>query len=588
MKEENRNIPAVALRGMTILPGMVAHFDVSRSRSVRAVEAAMMKDQTVFLVTQRNVEKEEPELEDLYGIGIIAVIKQVIKLQNNVVRVLVEGETRARLKEMEWGEYLVAEAEPLQREEEMLPAEIQAAMIRGIQETFTRYCLMNPKHGKELARQMVEITDLEKLLDYIGNNLSVGFEEKQKILEAQTIQERYETLMIILLNEINIIQIKTEFQTKVKEKVDKNQKEYILREQMKLIREELGEDNTVSEADNYLEECKKLDADQEVKEKLEKEIERFKNVSLNSSESAVIRGYIETILELPWNRASKDNKNLEDAERILDEDHYGMEKVKERMLEFLAVRNLTKKGDSPIICLVGPPGTGKTSIAKSVARALDKQYVRISLGGVRDEAEIRGHRKTYVGAMPGRIANGLKNAGVRNPLMLLDEIDKISSDYKGDTASALLEVLDSEQNSKFRDHYVELPLDLSEVLFIATANSLQTIPRPLLDRMEIIEVSSYTENEKAHIAREHLIAKQMEKNGLQEGQLSISDNALEKLIRGYTREAGVRNLERKIGEICRKAAREIYQKNKKTVKITENSQVSFPSDRRREALCLSA
>ncbi len=571
MKEENRNIPAVALRGMTILPGMVAHFDVSRSRSVRAVEAAMMKDQTVFLVTQRNVEKEEPELEDLYGIGIIAVIKQVIKLQNNVVRVLVEGETRARLKEMEWGEYLVAEAEPLQREEEMLPAEIQAAMIRGIQETFTRYCLMNPKHGKELARQMVEITDLEKLLDYIGNNLSVGFEEKQKILEAQTIQERYETLMIILLNEINIIQIKTEFQTKVKEKVDKNQKEYILREQMKLIREELGEDSTVSEADNYLEECKKLDADQEVKEKLEKEIERFKNVSLNSSESAVIRGYIETILELPWNRASKDNKNLEDAERILDEDHYGMEKVKERMLEFLAVRNLTKKGDSPIICLVGPPGTGKTSIAKSVARALDKQYVRISLGGVRDEAEIRGHRKTYVGAMPGRIANGLKNAGVRNPLMLLDEIDKISSDYKGDTASALLEVLDSEQNSKFRDHYVELPLDLSEVLFIATANSLQTIPRPLLDRMEIIEVSSYTENEKAHIAREHLIAKQMEKNGLQEGQLSISDNALEKLIRGYTREAGVRNLERKIGEICRKAAREIYQKNKKTVKITENS-----------------
>lgn len=571
MKEENRNIPAVALRGMTILPGMVAHFDVSRSRSVRAVEAAMMKDQTVFLVTQKNVEKEAPELEDLYGIGIIAVIKQVIKLQNNVVRVLVEGETRARLNEMEWGEYLIAEVEPLQREEEMLPAEIQAAMIRGIQETFTRYCLMNPKHGKELARQMVEIADLEKLLDYIGNNLSVGFEDKQKILEAQTMQERYETLMIILLNEINIIQIKTEFQTKVKEKVDKNQKEYILREQMKLIREELGEDNTVSEADHYLEECKKLDADEEVKEKLEKEIERFKNVSLNSSESAVIRGYIETILELPWNKSSKDNRNLEDAERILDEDHYGMEKVKERMLEFLAVRNLTKKGDSPIICLVGPPGTGKTSIAKSVARALDKKYVRISLGGVRDEAEIRGHRKTYVGAMPGRIANGLKNAGVRNPLMLLDEIDKISSDYKGDTASALLEVLDSEQNSKFRDHYVELPLDLSEVLFIATANSLQTIPRPLLDRMEIIEVSSYTENEKAHIAREHLIAKQMEKNGLQEGQLSISDNALEKLIRGYTREAGVRNLERKIGEICRKAAREIYQKNKKTVKITENS-----------------
>ena len=399
----------------------------------------------------------------------------------------------------------------------------------------------------------------------------MGYEQKQRILEAGSLQGRYETLMIILLNEINIIQIKTEFQTKVKEKVDKNQKEYILREQMKLIREELGEDNTTSEAEHFLEETKKLKASKEVKEKLEKEIERFKNVSVNSSESAVIRGYIETILELPWDNASKDNKNLEDAERILDEDHYGMEKVKERMLEFLAVRNLTKKGDSPIICLVGPPGTGKTSIARSVARALDKKYVRISLGGVRDEAEIRGHRKTYVGAMPGRIANGLKNAGVKNPLMLLDEIDKISSDYKGDTASALLEVLDSEQNSKFRDHYVELPLDLSEVLFIATANSLQTIPKPLLDRMEIIEVSSYTENEKAHIAREHLIAKQMEKNGLKEGQLSISDRALERLIRGYTREAGVRNLERKIGEICRKAAREIYQKNKNTVKITENS-----------------
>lgn len=571
MKEEYRKIPTVALRGMTILPGMVAHFDVSRSKSVRALETAMMGDQMIFLVTQRNVEKEEPELEDLYHIGIIAVIKQVIKLQNNVVRVLVEGETRAYLESMEQEEFLLAGVQPMNKEEELLPVEVQEAMMRGIRETFTRYCLLNPKPGKELARQMVEIVDLEKLLDHIGNNLPVGYEQKQRILEAGSLQGRYETLMIILLNEINIIQIKTEFQTKVKEKVDKNQKEYILREQMKLIREELGEDNTTSEAEHFLEETKKLKASKEVKEKLEKEIERFKNVSVNSSESAVIRGYIETILELPWDNASKDNKNLEDAERILDEDHYGMEKVKERMLEFLAVRNLTKKGDSPIICLVGPPGTGKTSIARSVARALDKKYVRISLGGVRDEAEIRGHRKTYVGAMPGRIANGLKNAGVKNPLMLLDEIDKISSDYKGDTASALLEVLDSEQNSKFRDHYVELPLDLSEVLFIATANSLQTIPKPLLDRMEIIEVSSYTENEKAHIAREHLIAKQMEKNGLKERQLSISDRALERLIRGYTREAGVRNLERKIGEICRKAAREIYQKNKNTVKITENS-----------------
>ena len=582
----------MALRGMTILPGMVAHFDVSRNKSIKAIENAMVEDQMVFLVTQKNINIEDPTVDDLYSVGVLAVIKQVIKLQNNVVRVLIEGEKRGYLVNLASEECLFAKIELLQEEDEgELSEDMKEAMIRGVKETFGRYCILNPKPGKELAKQMQDIHELGRLLDDIGNNLPVSFEEKQRLLEAGTMQERYEALLIILLNEINVIQIKAEFQSKVKEKVDKNQKEYILREQMRLIREELGEDNTVSEADHFLEETEKLDAEQEVKDKLKKEIERFKNVSSNSSESAVIRGYIETLLELPWNKSSKDNKNLGDAERILDEDHYGMEKVKERMLEFLAVRNLTEKGDSPIICLVGPPGTGKTSIARSVARALDKQYVRISLGGVRDEAEIRGHRKTYVGAMPGRIANGLKNSGVKNPLMLLDEIDKISSDYKGDTASALLEVLDSEQNSKFRDHYVELPIDLSEVLFIATANSLQDIQRPLLDRMEIIEVSSYTENEKAHIAREHLIAKQMEKNGLKPGQLSISDRALEKLIRGYTREAGVRNLERKIGEICRKAARELYneefpagqqgkeaegkeesqkRKKKKAIKVTEN------------------
>ena len=582
----------MALRGMTILPGMVAHFDVSRNKSIKAIENAMVEDQMVFLVTQKNINIEDPTVDDLYSVGVLAVIKQVIKLQNNVVRVLIEGEKRGYLVNLASEECLFAKIELLQEEDEgELSEDMKEAMIRGVKETFGRYCILNPKPGKELAKQMQDIHELGRLLDDIGNNLPVSFEEKQRLLEAGTMQERYEALLIILLNEINVIQIKAEFQSKVKEKVDKNQKEYILREQMRLIREELGEDNTVSEADHFLEETEKLDAEQEVKDKLKKEIERFKNVSSNSSESAVIRGYIETLLELPWNKSSKDNKNLGDAERILDEDHYGMEKVKERMLEFLAVRNLTEKGDSPIICLVGPPGTGKTSIARSVARALDKQYVRISLGGVRDEAEIRGHRKTYVGAMPGRIANGLKNSGVKNPLMLLDEIDKISSDYKGDTASALLEVLDSEQNSKFRDHYVELPIDLSEVLFIATANSLQDIQRPLLDRMEIIEVSSYTENEKAHIAREHLIAKQMEKNGLKPGQLSISDRALGKLIRGYTREAGVRNLERKIGEICRKAARELYneefpagqqgkeaegkeesqkRKKKKAIKVTEN------------------
>ena len=572
MREEQSKIPAVALRGMTILPGMVAHFDVSREKSVKAVENAMLQDQKIFLVTQREAEQEEPKIEDLYSVGIIAIVKQVIKMQNNIVRVLVEGIERAKIIDFsQYEEYLEAEIEVISEKTEELPVEVQEAMKRGIQETFARYCIANPKPGKERAKQIGEIKELSKLLDYIANNLPVGYEEKQKILEAETLENRYETLMLLLMNEINVIQIKKEFQTKVKEKVDKNQKEYILREQMKLIREELGEDNTVSEAEHFLEETKKLKAGKEVKEKLKKEIERFKNISPNSSESGVIRGYIETILELPWNKESKDNKNLEEAEQILNEDHYGMEKVKERMLEFLAVRNLTQKGESPIICLVGPPGTGKTSIAKSVARALDKKYVRISLGGVRDEAEIRGHRKTYVGAMPGRIANGLKYAGVKNPLMLLDEIDKISSDYKGDTASALLEVLDSEQNNKFRDHYVELPLDLSEVLFIATANDLQGIPRPLLDRMEVIEVSSYTENEKCHIAKEHLIAKQMKKNGLKEGEFSISDRALEKLIRAYTREAGVRNLERKLGELCRKAAKEIYTKEKKTVKITENN-----------------
>ncbi len=574
METNERKIPMVALRGMTILPGMMAHFDVSRGKSVSAIEAAMLSDQSIFLVTQKDSVVEHPYSIDLYSVGVIARIKQVIKLQDHTVRVLVEGLTRARLLSLDEDQEagcLMADVEFRTGPEEEPPDEVKEAMRRSLEETFAQYCLLTPKTGKEMIRQVRELRDLGEELSYIGNNLPVRYEDKQKILEAWTLQEQYEAIMVILINESNIIRIKLEFQGKVKEKVDQNQKEYILREQMKLIQEELGEDTTQSEIDHYLEETKKLKANKEVKDKLNKEIERFKNVAPNSSESAVIRGYIETILELPWNKASRDNRNLADAERILEEDHYGMEKVKERMLEFLAVRNLTKKGDSPIICLVGPPGTGKTSIARSVARALDKKYVRISLGGIRDEAEIRGHRKTYVGAMPGRIANGLRNAGVKNPLMLLDEIDKMSSDYKGDTASALLEVLDSEQNSRFRDHYVELPMDLSEVLFIATANSQQNIPRPLLDRMEIIEVSSYTENEKEHIAKEHLIAKQMEKNGIKEGQLAISDRALRKLIHGYTREAGVRNLERRIGEICRKAAREVYQNHKAKLRVTESS-----------------
>ena len=570
-------MPAVALRGMVILPGMVAHFDVSRAKSIKAVEEAMMDEQKIFLVAQKDVEQENPDIEDLFKIGIIAEVKQVIKLQNNIVRILVEGKERAELSAfLENPDYLLAEIIRFDEEvDDGLPEEAKEAMLRSIQETFGKYVVVNPKMGKELQRQLSEITDLEKLMNQLANSLPVHFEEKQKILDAVSMTERYEVLMALLLKEIEIIAIKNDFQAKVKAHVDKNQKEYLLREQMKVIREELGEDNTESDADHFMDALGKIKADKEVKEKIKKEIDRFKNISSSSSESAVARGYIETLLELPWNKTSRDNKDLKNAEQILNADHYGLEKVKERMLEFLAVRNLTSKGESPIICLVGPPGTGKTSIARSVAKALDKKYVRISLGGVRDEAEIRGHRRTYVGAMPGRIVTGLRSAGVKNPLMLLDEIDKMSSDYKGDTASALLEVLDAEQNKKFRDHYVEIPIDLSEVLFIATANSVQDIPRPLLDRMELIEVTSYTENEKLHIAKEHLLAKQMERNGIRPEQLAITDKAMAKIISGYTREAGVRNLERKLGEICRKAARPLYEGEKEKIKVTEQNLEKF-------------
>lgn len=569
-------IPAIALRGMTILPGMVAHFDISRDLSIKSVEEAMMGDEKIFLVTQRDIETDNPQAEELYQIGVVAKIKQVIKMQNGVARILVEGLRRARLSGLLGQEpCLMAEIMYLEEDFELYSDETKEGMIRAVREVYGHYAALNPKQGKEFLRQLVEIQDPGKLMDLIANHMPVYYEEKQKYLEAVALEDRYEALIKMILREVNVVSIKNEFQAKVKQQVDKNQKEYLLREQMKVIREELGEDNTESDVSQFMKSLDKLTATKDVKEKIRKEIERFRNISANSSESAVARGYIETLLELPWDKVSKDNKDLKNARKVLEDDHYGLEKVKERMLEFLAVRNLTKKGESPIICLVGPPGTGKTSIAKSVAKALDKKYVRICLGGVRDEAEIRGHRRTYIGAMPGRIAAGLKTAGVKNPLMLLDEIDKVSSDYKGDTSSALLEVLDSEQNNKFRDHYVEIPIDLSEVMFIATANSAQDIPRPLLDRMELIEVSSYTENEKLHIAAEHLVGKQMKKNGLKKDQLDISKEALAMMIRGYTKEAGVRSLERKIGEICRKAARDIYENDKKKISVTKKNLSRF-------------
>ena len=571
MEEQIINMPAVALRGLTILPGMIAHFDVSRERSLRAIEEAMEQDQKIYLVTQRNVDSEDPTQEDLYQMGIVADIKQVVRLQNDVVRILVDGISRAALLGFTDNEkYLEAEICYCDSNADSLPEDLREAMLLGVREAFHRYAAVVGKISKELIRQIDQYEDLEKLIDYVTNNLPVSYELKQQVLEAEDINDRYQVIVSLLLSQVEVISIKNELQKKVKVRVDKHQKEYVLREQLGVIREELGE-NADSEADEYEKKLSELDAPDYVKEKTKKEIKRFRNMSSSSSESTVERGYIETVLELPWNKMSVDNKDLDHAAQVLDDDHYGLKDVKERILEFLAVRNLTSKGESPIICLVGPPGTGKTSIARSIASALEKKYVRISLGGVRDEAEIRGHRKTYIGAMPGRIVNGLRQAGVANPLMLLDEIDKVSSDYKGDTSAALLEVLDSEQNCKFRDHYIEMPVDLSEVLFIATANEVSGIPKPLLDRMELIEVSSYTENEKFHIAKEHLVEKQKSKNGIKKEQLTITDGALKDIIRLYTREAGVRSLERTIGKLCRKAAREIFKDSEAAVKVTKTN-----------------
>ena len=556
-------MPVIALRGLAVLPGMTISFDISRKKSIAAVEKAMVSDQKVCLVAQKDPENMEPAMEDLYHIGTVSYIKQLVKMPGGVVRVMAEGQDRAELLDLDSEEpALIGEVLITGEKEPDVDSVTAEAMARILKEKLESYGRQHPKFAKEILPNMMLCEDLNALMLQMASELPWEYKVRQEYLEEETMAGRYEVILSSLLHEIEIAQIHRELQEKVKENIDKNQKDYILREQMKVIREELGED-VLSDADEYEKKLADLKADKEVKEKLQKEIDRLKGMPGGSQESNVIRTYIETLLELPWNKTSRDNNDLKHAKEILEQDHYGLEQVKERVLEYLAVRVLTKKGNSPIICLVGPPGTGKTSIARSVARAMNKKYVRISLG--------RGHRKTYVGAMPGRLVDGLRQAGVSNPLMLLDEIDKVSSDYKGDTSSALLEVLDGEQNVKFRDHYVELPINLSNVLFIATANTTQTIPGPLLDRMEVIEVNSYTENEKFHIARNYLVEKQKERSGLEKDQLVISDSALKKIIHNYTREAGVRNLERRIGEICRKSAREYLEHGKKHIRVTESN-----------------
>jgi len=571
-KQMKKVLPMLALRGKYIYPNSVIHFDVSRSKSVRAIEEAMQNDQMIFLDNQIDPAMEDPKSYDLYQIGTLARIRQVVKLPQNIIRVFAEGMFRAEILE-------VCEEEPIFRveaayqhtEQQEFEQDEKEAVFRALKESFEKYTGVWNQMDPNVYSYILMQTDLEVFVDHLATHLPFSLQNKQKLLEEMDLKPRCELMLVLLEQELRLAYLRLDIQEKVKENIDDNQREYMLREQLKVIREELGETNIADEADEFLHKLSEMEAGEEVKDKIKKEISRFQAMGNSAAESAVLRTYIEIMLDVPWEKLSEDSMDLEEAENILEEDHYGLKKVKERVLEYLAARAMSQKKDAAILCLVGPPGTGKTSIARSIAKATHKEYVRLSLGGVRDESEIRGHRKTYVGAMPGRIVAAIRQAKVRNPLMLLDEVDKVGKDQRGDTASALLEVLDGEQNEHFRDHYLEVPLDLSDVLFIATANDLSTIPKPLLDRMEVIEVSSYSENEKFHIAKNYLVKKQMEANGLTPKEIVWKDDALRLLIASYTREAGVRSLERTIGNVSRKVTKDIYQGKKKKVTVTRKA-----------------